>query len=231
MDVNYIWDVLLKARKEQMDDSRLRFVPAVSFSPYMELSLEDLNATVPEQIVEINPYYRFYTIFRDLFPADDAGYAELRETLFDVVVHFLAEADLMQGMNRREYHIRFVRRDLLHGIFGERIQQHYAQLDDHEQDAIAEGLLRLYETGEAVHLLKQTLRRIFPRSIIYAHCHDRDELLIYIGQEENISNRTKVELLLDLFLPARFDLRIYWSHHFGIVGEDDTMKQDAISLY
>jgi hypothetical protein len=231
MAVNYVWDVLMRAREQELDIRSFRFVPAASYSPYMELSLEDLNTSELEQVVEINPYYRFYSIFRDLFQPDEEEHLELRESLFDIMMHFLAQIDLYQGMNRREYHIRFVRRDIGDGIFGPKVKESFGLLNREEQDAIAEELLRLYETGEAVHLLKETMRRIFHRSIIYANCEEKDELLIYIGQEETKLARIKADLILDLFLPARFTIELYWTHHFGILEADPTMKIDEIALY
>nr|WP_209018376.1 iron-dependent peroxidase [Paenibacillus polymyxa] len=231
MGVNYVWDLLMRAREQGLDVDKFRFVPAVSYSPYMELSLAELNTSHLEQVVEINPYYRFYSIFRDLFPPDAEEYLELRESLFDIMMHFLAEMDLYQGMNRREYHIRFVQRDIAEGIFGPKVKEGFGQLNREDQDVIAEGLLRLYETGEAVHLLKETMRRVFHRSIIYTNCEEKDELLIYIGQEETPLSRIKVDLILDLFLPARFTTELYWTSHFGILEEDPTMKIDAIALY
>ncbi|MET3210161.1 UNVERIFIED_CONTAM: hypothetical protein ABIC26_003109 [Paenibacillus sp. PvR008] len=229
--MNYIWDLLMRAKEQELDVNSFRFVPAVSYSPYMELSLTELNTSELEQVVEINPYYRFYSIFRDLFPPDAEEYLELRESLFDIMIHFLAEMDLYQGMNRREYHIRFVQRDIGNGIFGPNVKESFTQLNREEQDAIAEGLLRLYETGEAVHLLKETMRRVFHRSIIYTNCEEKDELLIYIGQEETQLSRIKADLILDLFLPARFTIELYWTRHFGILDADPTMKIDAIALY
>ncbi|MGW8959555.1 iron-dependent peroxidase [Paenibacillus sp. NPDC055715] len=229
--MNYVWDLLMRAREQELDVNSFRFVPAVSYSPYMELSLTELNTFELKQVVEINPYYRFYSIFRDLFPPDAEEYLELRESLFDIMMHFLAEMDLYQGMNRREYHIRFVQRDIGNGIFGPKVKESFTQLNREEQDAIAEGLLRLYETGEAVHLLKETMRRVFHRSIIYTNCEEKDELLIYIGQEETQLSRIKADLILDLFLPARFTIELYWTRHFGILEADPTMKIDAIALY
>ena len=33
----------------------------------MELSYKDINSTIIEGDIEVNPYYRFYEIFKDLF--------------------------------------------------------------------------------------------------------------------------------------------------------------------
>ncbi|MFB5674180.1 iron-dependent peroxidase [Paenibacillus terreus] len=229
--MNYIWDVLMRARSMELNTKDIRFAPAAAYSPYMELSLSELNASAPEQVVEINPYYRFYSIFRDLFGPAVEEDAELRETLFDLLIHFLAEIDLYQGMNRREYYIRFMMRDVAAGTFGARNGERFAELGQAEQEAVAENLLCLYETGEAVHLFRKTMRHLFPRSIIYANCEEKDELLIYVGREENEASRLRVGLVMDLFLPARFHTEIYWSRHFGIMDTDSTMRMDEIALY
>ncbi|MEK3734052.1 iron-dependent peroxidase [Paenibacillus sp. FSL M8-0334] len=229
--MNYVWDVLMRARSLKLADKDIRFVPATTYSPYMELSLSDLNATKPEQTVEVNPYYRFYSIFRDLFGPGVEEHAELRETLFDLLIHFLAEADLYQGMNRREYYIGFMKRDLAEGIFGVQNGMRFARLELTEQDYVAENLLSLYETGEAVHLFRKTMRQLFPHSIIYANCEEKDELLIYVGREESEGSRLRVGLIMDLFLPARLHTEIYWSRHFGIMDQDSTMRMDEIALY
>ncbi|AKG36025.1 hypothetical protein [Paenibacillus durus] len=229
--MNYIWDVVMRIRNLQADAADIRFVPAETYSPYMELSLPELNAVLPGQMLEINPYYRFYDIFRDLYAPDLTGDEELRDTLFDLLMHFLAEIDLYQGMNRREYYIRFVRRDIASGLFGGRIREYFSRLEREEQETVAEGILRLYETGEAVHLFKEMMKRLFPGSVIYANCEEKDELLIYVGREEDEAARIRVELILELFLPPRFQTELYWSRHFGVLGTESTMRMDAIALY
>lgn len=229
--MNYIWDVMLSSKLKGIDPNGIRFVPAEDYSPYMELSLEDLNQREIEQIVEVNPYYRFYSIFKELFLPDDEEDYELRENLFDILIHFLGTIDLYQGMNKREYYIRFLSRDIRNGVFGDRIASSFNVLDRQEQDKICEGLLMVYETGELIHFLKQTMSKIFKKSIIYANCEEKNELLIYMGQEKTEHANSKVELILELFLPLHFTIEIYWSHHFGILEEEATMRMEGIALY
>lgn len=156
---------------------------------------------------------------------------ELREALFDLVIHFLADMDLMQGMNKREYYIRFILKDMHSGVYGDRVRRRLELFGQEKQEVIACNMLRLYDTGEAVHLLRDTLVRMFPRSTLYANCEEKDELLLYIGQVERTEAKEKLELILELFLPVRFDTEIYWGHHFGILDVDYTMIQDGIALY
>lgn len=229
--MNYIWDLLIKAEQSGLAKKDIHFVPAKVYSPYMELSNEAINTRVIEQKVEINPYYRFYDIFRDLFDVNNNEDIELRDTLFDIIIHFLADIDLIQGMNKREYYIKFVLMDIEMGIFGNSVREKIRLFNREEREVIARNILRLYETGEAVYLLRDTMRKIFKSSTIYANCEEKDELLIYIGQEENETTRAKLELIKEIFLPVRFHTEIYWKNHFGIIGVEETMRMDSIALY
>lgn len=229
--MNYIWDLIIQGQRLGMKREEISFQPAIVYSPYMELSLEDLNAMTVSPEVEVNPYYRFYDIFNGLFSLDNVEDIELRETLFDILIHFLASIDLMQGMNKREYYICFVLQDIQDGLLGEQVKEDMLLLGREEQEIIAGNLLRLYDTGEALHLLRDTMGRLFRHSTMYVNCEEKDELLLYIGVRETEKARAKLRLVLELFLPVRFHTEIYWSYHFGILDEDYTMVLDQIALY
>ncbi|NRR24914.1 iron-dependent peroxidase [Brevibacillus sp. MS2.2] len=231
MGLNYIWDLVIRAKRAGIAKKDIQFKAAKVYSPYMELSHEAINAKTVDKTVEVNPYYRFDDIFRDLFDANYSDDAELRHTLFDIIIHLLAEIDLSQGMNKREYHIRFVLRDLEAGLFGSRVQENIRLFTKEEREIIAGNILRLYETGEAVYLLKDTMRKIFSHSTIYANCEEKDELLIYVGQSESETAHAKLALIKDIFLPVRFHTEIYWRNHFGILDVEETMQIDSVALY
>lgn len=231
--MNYIWDLLVQAQEAGMDKKGIRFLPAKVYSPYMELSLEALNATAGQLDVEVevNPHYRFPAVFRDLLDINLTEDEELRLTLFDILIHFLAELDLMQGMNKREFYIRFVLRDLEAGAFGERVKERIGLFDREEKEVIAAALLRMYDTGETLHLLRSTVSRIFRRSTIYVNSEEKDEMLFYIGQRRTERGLRKLELLMELFLPVRYRTEVYWDCHVGIIGAEDTMVLDRIAMY
>ena len=116
--MNYIWDWVIRAEEIGTPRKNLRFTVAEVYSPYMELSPENINTTDAGTVVEMNPYYRYYEIFRDLFQPDNEENQELRKTLFDIIVHFLVAIDLRQGMNKTEYYYRFILWDIYNGLFG-----------------------------------------------------------------------------------------------------------------
>jgi len=229
--MNYIWDLLIKAENEGMRKQAIQFTTATSYSPYMELSNEMINAQTIEHTVEVNPYYRYYEIFKDLFPPEDVGEDEFKTIFFDVILHFLAEIDLVQGMNKREYYLRFIVKDIEDGVFGSNAKKNMKWFTKAEQVQLALNMLRMYETGDEIYLLKDTMRKLFKDCMIYIRSDEKDELLIYIGQQQCESTQSKVELILELFLPIRFQTEIYWKQHFGIIEVEETMRLDHIVLY
>ncbi|MEC0245983.1 iron-dependent peroxidase [Paenibacillus chitinolyticus] len=231
MGLNYIWDLLIRAEQCGLDKKDIQFSAASVYSPYMELSLEHMNASQVEKQVEINPFYRFDEMFRGMLDINYTEYPEFRRALFDILIHFLGEIDLLQGMNKREFYIRFVRRDIEAGIFGDKVRRNFQSCGKEEQDIVAASVLQTVQTGDALFTLKRTARLLFPGSTIYANCEEKNELLFYINQEESESGRAKISLLLDLLLPVRFHTELYWNRHFGILGVEETMRLDRIAMY
>lgn len=233
MGLNYIWDLLVRASQAGLDKRQIKFVPAKVYSPYMELSLQEMNAGAGqyELEVEVNPYYRFYEIFGEMLDINLSEAAEFRYVLFDIIVHFLAELDLMQGMSKREYYIRFVLCDLESGTFGERVKERMSLFNREEQEWIAGAILRMYDTGEPLHLLKSMVGQVFRHSTIYVNSEEKDEMLFYIGQKRTETGRMKLETLMELFLPVRYRTEVYWDCHVGIIDAEETMIVDRIALY
>jgi hypothetical protein len=229
--MNYIWDLVIKANRAGTPMEKLTFAPAKSYSPYMELSNENINFKQVDSEIEINPYYRFYEIFKDLFNINNEADLELRKVLFDITIRFLTELDLRQGMNKTEYYLRFIRRDLGSGCFGPKIRDGFGLLDEFEQNVVTENVYRLLITGEMLPLLRETIRLIFINSTIYANYEAANELLFFIAAERTELNLLKLELIKELFLPLKFVTITYWKDHFGVIGMDETMRVDQIALY
>ncbi len=229
--MNYIWDLLIKAEDEGLSKKDIYFHLAEVYSPYMELSPQLLNAQDIEQHVEVNPYYRYYEIFNNLFHPDNTTNIEFRDYLFDIALHFLAEIDRMQGMNKREFFIRFILKEIEANVFGNLVRDNIHAFTKKEQEIVVLNMLRLYQTGEEIYLLKDTLKRLFKHCIIYVKSEEQDELLLYIPQKQTEQNQRKVQLVQEIFLPIGFHIEVYWQYHFGIMGAEETMKLDRIVLY
>ncbi|EAZ84141.1 iron-dependent peroxidase [Lysinibacillus fusiformis] len=231
MAMNYIWDLLIKTEDEGFQTKDIYFHLAQIYSPYMELSPQLLNSQVVEQHVEVNPYYRYFQIFKDLFHPDHTSDKEFRDCLLDITLHFLAEIDRMQGMNKKEFYIRFILRDIQANVFGKRVRDHIKLFSKKEQEIVALNMLRLYQTGEEIYLIKDTLKNIFKNCFIYVKSEEKAELLLYIQQKKTEKNSKKVELIQEIFLPVGYHIEVYWQYHFGIMGLEETMMLDRIALY
>ena len=82
--MNCLWEVMLKAKEQGVPEKNIRFQVSRAFSPYMEVSCPCLNQDTLEDIpvIEVNPYYRFYSIFKDLcHPSKDTS-SLLRPAVF-----------------------------------------------------------------------------------------------------------------------------------------------------
>ncbi|MCX7746234.1 MAG: iron-dependent peroxidase [Clostridia bacterium] len=229
--MNYVWDLIIKAGQTGIPKKNIKFTVAESYSPYMELSHESINFSKIDQEVEINPYYRFYEIFKDMFNINHVDDVEFRNTLFDIAVHFLTEIDIRQGMSKKEYYIKFILKELGDGVLGPKVKESLEILNEEDKNILAENILRLFITGEMLYLLKDTVRRIFKKSKIYANYETMDELLFFIDYKRTEVNEAKFQLIKDIFLPIRFRTEVYWEDHFGIIGVEETMMVDSIALY
>jgi hypothetical protein len=229
--MNYIWDYVINAERDGIPQRKLRFLMAQVYSAYMELSPTMLNFREIEPEIEINPYYRFYEIFRDFFHLDNQEDVELRKALFNMAIHFLADIDRRLGMTKTEYYLRFILTDIKEGRLGAKMSRAISQFNLDEQEIIAGNIYRLYRTGAMIDLLKDTIIKIFPRTIIYVNYEVRDEILLFLEYEPSEVNQIKVDAILEVFLPLRFRTEIYWDYHFGIIGNEEAMKVDSIAIY
>ncbi|HEY8464240.1 MAG TPA: iron-dependent peroxidase [Bacillota bacterium] len=229
--MNYVWDLVIKAHQAGIALENITFKLAKIYSPYLELSHENLNFNEVDPVVEINPYYRFYEIFKDLFNINNDEDLEFRNTLLDITIHFLTRIDLIQGMNKTEYYQRFIHRELAAGLLGPMVQARLKFFNEAEQAVLVENYYRLLITGEMIYLLRETIRKIFKNSFIYVNYETTNELLFFIACEKTDQNEIKLELIKDLFLPLKLSTLTYWKDHFGVIGMDETMRIDSIALY
>lgn len=230
--MNYIWDVVIRAHQSGLPKEKIVFTLAKSYSPYMELAPANLNFNQVDDLqIEINPYYRFYEIFKDMFNINNEEDVELRNVLLDITIHFLDGIDRMQGMNKTEFYHQFIRREILDGRLGPQIREKFVLFSEPEQTILVANYLQLLVSGEMLYLLKETIRKIFKNSTIYANYETVNELMFFIPAEKTDLRVTKLELIKDLFLPLKFTTLTYWKDHFGIIGNDETMLIDSIALY
>ena len=229
--MNYIWELAINAITNDIDPDSIFFYYGNPFSGYMELSFPEMNETGVPLEVEINPFYRYYRIFRELFEPNANENPEMIEVIHDITIHHLKDIDVLMGMNKREYHIEFVIEDMEKGLFGDFAKDRIGIFSRLEQKTIANNLLRLYETSECVYLLKDTINQIFKKSYVFSNAKEKDEIILFLRTKQTKEKREMVRLITHLFLPFKYGVEIYWENIFGIIGVDEFMIMDKMLIY
>lgn len=230
--MNYLWEVLLEARQQKIEENHIRFMMASEYSAYMEVSHPFLNQEEVEagQVVEVNPYYRFYDIFKELYHPEIREYRKLRESVTNLIYHQLAENDAMSGMTKEEYYKKLLFQDLLDGAYGTMAKEAAEMLDRDEREIVLSGLLRQYQTGSSLDIFKDMMEALIPDNIVYQSNENFYEIFVYVGGKKNKKTETKMNFLLQMFMELPYQVDIYYEYHFGIIGMEDTMKMDEITL-
>lgn len=236
--MNFIWDMVLRAEEQGLDRSDVFFRQAEQYSPCYEQSLPDINQKeIHTPINEINALYRFSHIFQEILHPDMIAELKQQELdefanyFFDIIMHILSEIDLKHGLNKREYFVRKLSKELLGGVYGETAAVTVASLERKLQLQMANELLTQMQTGASLLAFRRAALLMFADCFIYQSNFNCKELLIYIGEKKTNINQTQMDFVIDSFLPLGFSAKIFWQYHFGIIGIDATMQSDAIAIF
>lgn len=230
--MNYMWEILLQGEEQGLAKENLRFRPARTANPYREVFFKDFNKPIlNREPIDVNAYYRFGAIFGPLLGEDMETYAELRAVLFDILAHFLSELDLRSGLCQAEYYAQFLREDIAANVFGQKNAKRLACFDRREKRLVTAGLLRMYKVGTSMRLFAQLLRELYPNSIVYLDARGVRELLVYVGTKQTPALLEQLELLCDMFVPADYDVKLFWELHFGLIDTLETMGIGNVMMY
>lgn len=230
--MNYAWEAVLQAEKHGRDRDSLRFVEASEPSPYIEVSVVDLNQESPEEDrVEINPLYRLGDVLGRLFDRNIEGYADARDVFFDVCMHQIVRIDLREGLSKEDFYHSLIIRDIEEGSYGQAAQRRLILFRREEQKHIARSCLQLLQTGNYLEEFRRVMLRLYPQVFIYENNETAHELLVYLGVEESAAERERTAFLREMFLPLQETVHWFYAHHFGIIGVDETMLVDEMVIF
>ena len=231
--MNYIWDAIIKAKRRNIDTSQLNFCLADIYSPYMELAMSYINYEIAEEStdIEVNPFYRFGFIFNRLFQPDIVENTEFRKELLNCMLHYINNVDIYTGMNKHEFMRMYIKRDIENGCFGESVKDKWCLFKLEEQETITTQLINMYQTGASIEVLRKAVLGVFHDGYVYFNTVLKNEVLIFAGIKELNIYKDKMNMLIELFMPIDFKYKIYWSRHFGIIGNDELMKEGSVVLY
>lgn len=238
--MNFLWDMVLRAQDQGIKEEDLFFTQAKEFSPFFEQSFSHINQTkIESNTIELNLFYRFADIFQDILSQklqdqlslSGHDYAEFREYLIDAALHTLLYSDLRYGLTKREVHIRKLTEELVNGEFWKEAAQDFQLFDSRKQIRLATLVLTQMQTGSSLIIYRRSILVLFPNAMLYQIKTDRKKLLLYLPQQKTDKNEHMVQFVQDMFLPMSYSIRIFWEHHFGVIGIDAAMVIDKAALY
>lgn len=231
--MNYLWDFIIRSEQAGIDIDRITFKLASIYSPYMELSFENLNKITEEEQyeVEINPYYRHQSIYEELFLVDNVEDQDIIRALFDIIEHHLSDIERYMGMSIKEFQMIFLKQDICNGCFGVEYAEFFREFTSAEQNIIATRLLIVNETGVNIQNYTELIRLLYKNGYVYHNVRKKGELLVYLGVKKSSVEVRKITFINDLFLPLFYNCRIFYGNHFGIIDRKETMKIGKIQLY
>lgn len=230
--MNTAWEVALKAKEQAIDPQRLKYIPNCNGNPYRETGFVDLNIKeLDEKEVEINPLYRFTHIFAELLDVNLTEFAQSREMLFDVYLHYQTQLDLRSGLTKSEYYVRAILKDLLNDVYGEEAALAITLFTNRQVKELLYGMIELFSCNTSVSLFQKVIRAVYPTAVVYRNNDVYRELLIYLPMEKSDVEERKLDFLIGMFLDINYTVYAFWGRHFGIIGYDLTLQFDKMLLF
>mgnify|MGYP003615772779 CR=1 FL=1 len=156
---------------------------------------------------------------------------ELRDKIFNIIIHILSNIDLQEGLNKRIILNRLIVNDIENGVYGEKLRFFFKELKKKEKLIIAGGLQDKYKYDKELEVFKKIFKKIYPDSIIYDSLDDEERLVLFMNYENTKKNKNKEKVIEMLFLPTGLKTKIFWKKHFGVIGVEETMMIGEIAIY
>lgn len=223
--MNFTFDVALKR-------DNIFYKYGEDYSPYYELAFSSINEReVLDEVVEVNPFYRFTAIFDEFLDVNYTGNSELKEYLFDIFMQLITESDLKHGLSKREFYIRKVKREIEQGALGLKASNTFNTMDYETKNKLSQLYLLQLETGTSLLIFRKAIRYTFEDSILYRNKEKLEDIIVYIERSKNEKFQKQLSYIADVFLPLEFNLIEFWENHFGIFGIESTLILDETILF
>lgn len=225
--MGYIW--------EEYKEDNFYYFPQGRQSYYLEVWRKN-GKRIP-----INPYYRFTEVFFPLLLGDDGEKMKcikdryqrkpIFEEIFNLITHQLAILDRLNALSLEDIKMSLLIDEILSNQYGEEVKLMISGLQFDDLYIILKELVKWRETGEREILFDEVLQLLFQKVIIYKE-NTEGKILVYIEEIRNDYKEKLVNLVLFLFADMELMIEVFFANeHFGIIGNDSTMKVGKISCY
>ena len=119
----YIWFLTIILKKSGYSKEDIYFKMSKLISPYFELNDVNLNDFVfldkkNKITVEVNPFLRFTGIFELLLDPNFEEKVEIKQSLFNIFMHFNNFIDLQDGLNKKIILSKNIIKEIEQGYYG-----------------------------------------------------------------------------------------------------------------
>ena len=218
----YIWE-------NYSEDKRFRTGERIS--PYLEIAFPDSAGA------DVNPLLRFARIFEELAELRRySGGTVPREDISDIsrdtenlLFHYLAQMDLLAGLDARQIRVNALEREILTGSFGSFCAAHWQALTRHDRRVILYTLAQRYESVTIGGCFFEAAQKLWEYvSILYEPSTELYYLYIYARKTDY--SAMLLEMITLLFWDIQCSLRVFWYYHYGIIGAEDSMRISEIQI-
>lgn len=224
--MSYIW--------ENYNENKKFIVSDKNISPYLEVFSTD------EDIEYVNIFKRFSELFLpERIIQNEKEYIEILNKymndsryieLANLAMHYLAQLDRIKALSSIDLISYNIFQDINKNVYGEKLKNNFLSLSRDKQKIILNLLAKYNENNQIETVYDEALYRCFSKVRIYYE-KPTNKVHIYIGKEETENNKILLRVINYLFLDVGVNIRVMWKNeHFGIIGIDETMIIDNISL-
>ena len=134
------------------------------------------------------------------------------------------------GMNYFQMLLEIIRNDFINGYYGQKVKYLWEIMNDEDKNtSLYYTALRLLNDDKSFFM--EALGKSFPASSL---AYDKESALyfLYIGAENTSYNKSKLKLLITLFANINMTLKLktVWKYHYGVIGDQNTMRINAIQI-
>lgn len=229
----YIWEYLYSDNAEE-----IHFEQAELWNPYAELAVDSEQMKEDgTPVCRYNALYRYEDIFFPFFQLEGIPSEQKDKVLFDIFSHYLATVDGKSGVSFREFRKRKFGMDIEQGYYGELIKTIYGGLSK-EKKYIVIHYLELQEriqkegtiTAACMDIYMKVVIGLFETGVMYKDRYRDRQYIFYVGKEKTDEGERLLQLSETLFLPFGYQVEVLWDKHFGLIGENQTLRVDAIQI-
>lgn len=228
--MNFMWEMTLNAKDNSISKYDVFYKVSKDISPWYEQSLPYINQKkITNPNIELNPLYRFDYIFGKMLAPELEELNEFKEYFFDISTHFLCDVDMYAGLTKKDIYLIKLKKEFIE--FNENQTIIFNNFNKKQQESIMVFLLSQIQTGSQISIFRQLIITIYKNSLMYQLIDEPNTILLYLSIAKTTESNEKIDLLIELFVPLSFNIRVFWKDHFGVIGVDSTMILNQIELF